>query len=51
MFSLLMFLQLASYKIVECPKVEPLVNLALLKKLKYDGEGIPDLVYCGGNKK
>lgn len=50
MFSLLMFLQLASYKIVECPKVEPLVNLALLKKLKYDGEGIPDLVYCGGKK-
>lgn len=46
MFSLLMFLHLATYKFIECSKIESLVNLALLEKLKYDGEGIPDLVYC-----
>lgn len=29
-----------------CNEIKPLVNISLLKMLKYDGEGIPDLVYC-----
>lgn len=29
-----------------CQEIKPLVNYSLLKMLKYDGEGIPDLVYC-----
>lgn len=45
MFSFLIYLQLATYNF-ECTKIEPIINTVLLEKLKYDGEGIPDLVYC-----
>ena len=30
----------------KCTEIKPLVNSVLLEKLKYDGEGTPDLVYC-----
>ena len=45
MLSLFMALQLFTYNF-KCIEIKPLINLALLEKLKYDGEGIPDLVYC-----
>ena len=45
MLNLLMFLQLLSCNI-RCDKIQPVLNTTYLKILNYDGEGIPDLVYC-----
>lgn len=35
-----------SLQFPSCQEIKPMVNMALLKMLKYDGQGIPDLVYC-----
>lgn len=45
MLSLFMSFHLFTYNF-KCTEIKPLVNQVLLEKLKYDGEGIPDLVYC-----
>lgn len=44
MLSLLMILQLCTS--IECTEIQPVINSAFVKMLKYDGEGIPELVYC-----
>lgn len=45
MLSLFMSFHLFTHNF-KCIEMKPLINLALLEKLKYEGEGIPDLVYC-----
>lgn len=39
-------LLILSLQFPSCQEIKPLINYSLLKMLKYDGEGIPDLVYC-----
>ena len=41
-------MQLSSFS---CEEVQPYINMVVLKKLKYDGEGIPDITYCPGKMK
>lgn len=48
MLSLLMILQLCTQ--IKCDKIQPVINSAYLKILNYDGEGIPELVYCEAKK-
>lgn len=50
MLALMIALQLNSIN-VECLKIQPIVNEELLKILKYDGKGIPDITYCKGELK
>lgn len=45
MLSLFVSFYLFTYNF-KCTEINPLINSALLEELKYDGEGIPDLVYC-----
>lgn len=47
MLSLLILLQL-QFNEPTCLQMKPYVNFALLDKFKYEGQGIPNLVYCEG---
>ena len=31
---------------IECERIQPIINTLFLETVNYDGEGIPELVYC-----
>ena len=49
MLSLFMSFYLFTYNF-KCTEIKPLVNQVFLEAVNYDGEGIPELVYCETEK-
>lgn len=45
MLSFIILFQLQLHR-PTCLQMKPFVNAYVLEKLKYDGEGIPSLVFC-----
>lgn len=40
------FLLILSLQFPQCNEITPLLNTSLLKMVGYEGEGIPNLLYC-----